>query len=143
MAANPQPGSRAWWETKLDEIIKVGAYPPALMEVPGLFDAPQIRKQARSDSSEDLARAAVEVLLRAVLMLGDRTYNPIVRAALKHLGLDPTTRGLPLKDRRCAAADEIRVRGADGERAIAVSTWRRNYEPQVRRDLAWALARPA
>ena len=137
MPATPKPGSREWWETKLDEIAKVGCYPPALMEVPDLFDAPSLSNVGAARAQAIQATALVET---AVRKLGDPETNPRVRAAIRWLGLDPATRGLPLKDRRRAAAATIQIDGADGVRSIAVATWRRNYEPDLRRDLGWLLA---
>ena len=135
------PGSQAWWDRQLDLIVKLGAYPPALQGATELLGAPQIDMITDSFNAAARAVALVELIEAAVAGLGDAESNPRAQAARRWIGLSPDVRGLPLKDRRVAAARKILVQGAEGPRSISVETWRRNYEDDVRRDLAWELSR--
>lgn len=136
----PEPGTREWWEHQLDVIIRLGCYPAALAGFAGLVGAPEIVARATPNGERELAQITVDVISDAMNELGDPLTNPRVRAGRILLGLDPSVRGLPLKDRRFAAARQITVRRADGDRAISVETWLRNYEQRLRYDLSWQLA---
>lgn len=134
-----EPGTREWWTHQLDVIIRLGCYPAALAECTELLDALCHRKGLDTATPMETGAQIVALVERSLSTLGDPKGNPRIRAARLLLGLDPHSRGLPLKDRRERARREIVIRRSDGERPVALATWLRRYEPQLRTDLAWQL----
>jgi hypothetical protein len=86
-------------------------------------------------SGDDQYRQALvleRLLCDALSQLGDGGYG---RAAADLFGVGPLTKGRLLKDRRRFAADQL---------GVLPSTFRRNYEPIILRDLAvevWRMVR--
>jgi hypothetical protein len=109
----------------LKQVLRGGIRPAKLLHCPELLELAVASTPVPEDADPYSAAIALENILRTALArLG---AGPEGRAAQLLFGAVPETRGRLLKDRRRLAAQELDV---------LPSTFRRNYENDILRDLA-------
>jgi len=115
----------------LEVVLQGGARPAWLIHCQELLELRHVRGEAGSSSDDPYVCALIieRLLVAATTAMGD---GPVGRACRLLLGVNPGSRGRPLKDRRRLAAAEL---------DILPSTFRKNYEDAILDDLAFEVWR--
>lgn len=129
-----------WLLAQQPTLLRLGATASRLVEAEEMLRWLESKFGIRNLEDVELAEKLVKLLIDVLWSLGDET-NPQANAARVLYGADPSSMGLPLKTRRGRAASCIVICGAEGARAISVSSFQRLREPQISQHVAWRMCR--